>query len=271
MLYSPAFSSIFQVLLSFLTYFLRLALAFHFCGTLPAELVCCHAGNDWVYWEVISMWSPRKLLHGWNFKTCCFSVERLQATQLLPQSLVLTSGGYTWVHPGLIDHGWATRLSLGGSSALALTYLHVDTWTKVCEHVHSKREMPSCSVAHRSHRGRLGMFFNNLCFGWCVVLQQQEQEINNFPNGYFWPSGKYVLSLSKTNTKTSCYVNNIQGSAFKKTGLKPRCQKIMNRDLVLLFLNSSITFQLRFSANFPAVPNHSFLCIHMVQQSIESG
>lgn len=144
------------------------------------------------------------------------------------------------------------------SSALALTYSHVDTWTKVCEHVHSQGETLSCSVAHGSHRGRLGAFSKILHFGWCVVLQQREQEINNFPTGYFWPSGKYVLSLTKQTQRWVAILIVYRVRPLKKTGLRPRCQRIMKGDLFLLFLNSSITFPLRSSAKFPTVPNHSF-------------
>lgn len=47
------------------------------------------------------------------------------------KSLLLTSGGYTWVHPGLIDHGWGTHWSPAGLRCL----LHFDFDLLVCGHM----------------------------------------------------------------------------------------------------------------------------------------
>lgn len=78
---------------------------------------------------------------------------------------------------------------------LLLLLSHPDAWLEVCELAHSSGYLQRCVVAHMRGWGRLFVFSNILHYVWRVVLEQQEQELNNFPNGYLWPSEKYVLSL----------------------------------------------------------------------------
>lgn len=135
-------------------------------GTLPAELVCCHtqAANDWGYWEAISMWPPPNLAYAQNFKHvgCALgprtAEEKLQETHRLLQRSAEprldakrrcrpSRPGWWWMSHGL-------RMAREASSGLVFTYSYVDTWTKVCKHVRSWGDTPSCAVAHTRRRGR---------------------------------------------------------------------------------------------------------------------
>lgn len=74
---------------------------------------------------------------------------------------------------------------------------------RVCERVCSCVYMQRCVVAHMRDWGRLFVFSNILHCVWRVVLEQQEQELNNFPNGYLLTFWKYVLSLPIPHRKKS--------------------------------------------------------------------
>lgn len=49
--------------------------------------------------------------------------------------------GYTWAWVIMDEPPVGLWTAWGASSALALTYSHVDTWMKMCKHVHSRGEM----------------------------------------------------------------------------------------------------------------------------------
>lgn len=109
--------------------------AFYFCGTPPAELVCCHtwAGNDWGYWEAISTWSPPKLV-----------ILKLAVCPLSPGNApghsCRKASCWGQVHPGLMDHGWATHWSLHSLRCFLcfgfdlLTCGHMDEGVQTCAH-----------------------------------------------------------------------------------------------------------------------------------------
>lgn len=187
LLYNPAYSHFSSSPLLWFTYFSTLFF-------LPGRLICAAAGT-----------SPAELclllgmIGAIERRSACDRCQSSRTDRILKRDSQARRGE---APGGRAPAAKVSRAPVWMSSGYTwprkppppFTRSHVDAWTKACEHVRSRG---AAALLHT--RGTATDFSgssNILHFVWCVVSQQREQAMNNFPNGYFWPSGKYFLSLS---------------------------------------------------------------------------
>lgn len=164
--------------------------------------------------EVFGMWSL-SATHARSTKCSIESVvyqvslrtaqEKLHETPCLLQRSARLRPDLKWIHLSLSwpDLTWMSHSLVSGPGgllffSLQLLFQHAliiaPTSSRHVDEGVWARALVRCCTYERGC-GRLFVFSNILHCVWRVVLEQQEQELNNFPNGYLWPSEKYVPSL----------------------------------------------------------------------------
>lgn len=131
--------------------------------------------------------------------------EKLHETPRLLQRSARLRPDLKWIHLSLSwpDLTWMSHSLVSGPGGLLFFSLQLlfqqaliiaPTSGRRADEGVWARALVRCCTYERGC-GRLFVFSNILHCVWRVVLEQQEQELNNFPNGYLWPSEKYVPSL----------------------------------------------------------------------------
>lgn len=89
---------------------------------------------------------------------------------------------------------------------IALTSRHVDggVWAPVPLCVYAE----VCCCTYEKGCRRLFVFSNILHRVWRVVVKQQEQELNNFPNGYLWPSENVSYHCLSRTRGEACHCSS---------------------------------------------------------------
>lgn len=103
-----------------------------------------------------------------------------------------------------------------------------------------------CCFTYEKGCGRLFLFSNILHCVWRVVLEQQEQKLNNFPNGYLWPSENMSYRcLSHTQIK-ACHCSS---TAFTASQCHTQEKKrVVVENLHLMYISCHyITKQTRYT------------------------
>lgn len=148
--------------------------------------------------------------------------EKLQETPCLLQRSARLRPDLKWIHLSTSwpDLTWMSRsLAREASCSLAFSFpsrvlslllshpRRVDGGVRApqCSSVYMQR----CVVAHmRGGCGRLFVFSNILHCVWRVVVEQQEQELNNFPNGYLWPSENMSYRCLSHTWRKACHCSS---------------------------------------------------------------
>lgn len=177
--------------------------------------------------------------------------EKLHETPCLLQRSARLLPDLTWIHlsKSWPDLTWMSHSLVSGprglvffslrflfsacSCSLLLSHPDACMGREVCVRACSSVYTQRCVVAHmRKASGRLFVFSNILHCVWRVVLKQQEQELNNFPNGYLWPSENMSYHCLSHSRGKACHCSSTVFTTLQCHTHKKKKAVVENLDLM---------------------------------------